>query len=277
MNYGSWTGSISWFQMKGECQLNFQTLQLSIDVEVVVRTKRSRHKKDNEDRLSYPTLIDIQNHSAAPSQHHPKMFKRFRRSSSKSSSKPPSSKPPTWQQLPQITPKAADSFAAALAELDLRPITTTETGVYRISGNVTVQRRLLGHLLAGRASQWWVLLFFFLVYDTYCIAPRLTLSSSTCDARFFFSCLVASGIDSTGKNTIHTALPVPSNMSWGSLHPWSPTATWTTSFKQETRQINCSNLSTGKLSPLPTIPTWTAHFWNFLILLLILLLLSLVE
>ena len=183
-----------------------------------MRTKRSRHKRNNEDRLSYPTLIDIQNHSAAPSQHHPKMFKRFRRSSSKSSSKPPSSKPPTWQQLPQITPKAADSFAAALAELDLRPITTTETGVYRISGNVTVQRRLLGHLLAGRASQWWVLLFSTLS-TTRAVLPH-DLHFLLLRALHVFSfLLIVPGIDSTGKNTIHTALPVPSNMSWGSLHP----------------------------------------------------------
>ena len=146
------------------------------------------------------------------------MFKRFRRSSSKSSSKPPSSKPPTWQQLPQITPKAADSFAAALAELDLRPITTTETGVYRISGNVTVQRRLLGHLLAGRASQWWVLLFSTLS-TTRAVLPH-DLHFLLLRALHVFSfLLIVPGIDSTGKNTIHTALPVPSNMSWGSLHP----------------------------------------------------------
>ena len=85
------------------------------------------------------------------------MFKRFRKSSKKSSkhkrSKKSTELPPTWEQLPSISKNAAASLKAALTELDERPITTTEVGIYRISGRVTDQRRLLGHMLAGRASK----------------------------------------------------------------------------------------------------------------------------
>ena len=55
---------------------------------------------------------------------------------------------------PVITSKAAASLEAALAELDKRPITTEETGIYRISGNVTEQRLLLTQMLSGKASKW---------------------------------------------------------------------------------------------------------------------------